>query len=80
MAPAAFMLAPRPRSRFRCRGWEKTAARLPHPEHSDTFAFAPYLRDILGPGHGRSAAAKLGSGPTGHAELRSAALKAHSAH
>ncbi len=48
-------------------------------EHSDTFAFAPYLRDILGPGHGEERRQKLGSGPTGH-ELRSAALKAHAPH
>lgn len=48
-------------------------------EHSDTFAFVPYLRDILGPGHGEERRQKLGSGPSGH-ELRSAALKAHAAH
>lgn len=42
--------------------------------HSDTFDFMPYLRDILGPGHGAERRAALGDGPTGHA-LRSAALK-----
>jgi len=42
-------------------------------QHSDTFQYEAYLRDILGPGHGASARAKLGEGPTGHA-LRSAAL------
>jgi hypothetical protein len=42
-------------------------------QHSDTFQYEAYLRDILGPGHGASARAKLGDGPTGHA-LRSAAL------
>lgn len=47
-------------------------------EHSDTFAFVPYLRDILGPGHGEERRKTLGSGPTGH-ELRSAALRAHAA-
>jgi hypothetical protein len=42
-------------------------------QHSDTFQYQAYLRDILGPGHGPSARKKLGDGPTGHA-LRSAAL------
>ena len=42
-------------------------------EHSDTFDYEPYLRDILGKGHGEAMRAKLGDGPTGH-ELRSAAL------
>jgi len=41
--------------------------------HSDTFQYAAYLRDVLGPGHAASARARLGDGPTGHA-LRSAAL------
>jgi hypothetical protein len=43
-------------------------------EHSDTFQFSAYLRDILGPGHGAERRKELGDGPTGH-ELRSAALK-----
>lgn len=43
-------------------------------EHSDTFQFQAYLRDILGPGHGAERRKELGDGPTGHA-LRSAALK-----
>lgn len=42
-------------------------------QHSDTFQYQAYLRDILGPGHGAAARTKLGTGPTGH-ELRSAAL------
>lgn len=42
-------------------------------EHSDTFDYVPYLRDILGRGHGEAARAKLGDGPTG-AELRAAGL------
>jgi Cytochrome c554 and c-prime len=42
-------------------------------QHSDTFQYEAYLRDILGTGHGAAARAKLGDGPTGHA-LRSAAL------
>ncbi|HEY2732059.1 MAG TPA: cytochrome c family protein, partial [Polyangia bacterium] len=41
--------------------------------HSDTFQYAAYLRDVLGPGHAASARARLGDGPTGHA-LRGAAL------
>ncbi len=45
-------------------------------EHSDTFDRVPYLRDILGPGHGDKVRAKLGNGPTGH-ELRARALAAH---
>ncbi|HEY2745223.1 MAG TPA: multiheme c-type cytochrome [Polyangia bacterium] len=44
-------------------------------EHSDTFALVPYLRDILGKGHGEKARAALGNGPTGH-ELRQKALAA----
>ena len=42
-------------------------------QHSDTFQYQAYLRDILGPGHGAAAREKLGDGPTGHS-LRSAAL------
>jgi Cytochrome c554 and c-prime len=42
-------------------------------QHSDTFQYEAYLRDILGAGHGAAARAKLGDGPTGHA-LRSAAI------
>jgi hypothetical protein len=42
-------------------------------QHSDTFQYEAYLRDILGAGHGAAARSKLGNGPTGH-ELRSAAL------
>jgi hypothetical protein len=44
-------------------------------EHSDTFALVPYLRDILGKGHGEKARAALGDGVTGH-ELRQKALAA----
>ncbi len=44
-------------------------------EHSDTFALVPYLRDVLGRGHGEKARAALGPGPTGH-ELRQKALQA----
>jgi hypothetical protein len=42
-------------------------------QHSDTFQYEAYLRDILGPGHGAPARTKLGDGPTGHT-LRTAAL------
>jgi hypothetical protein len=45
------------------------------PEHSDTFQRVPYLRDILGKGHGEKARAQLGEGVTGH-ELRQKALGA----
>jgi len=43
-------------------------------EHSDTFDFKAYLRDVTGPGHGESFRKRLGKGAKGH-ELRSAALK-----
>ena len=42
-------------------------------EHSDTFDLVPYLRDVVGPGHGEELRKQLGDGPTGH-ELRKAAL------
>jgi hypothetical protein len=42
-------------------------------EHSDTFQYEAYLRDIVGPGHGEELRKKLGDGPTG-AQLRKAAL------
>jgi hypothetical protein len=42
-------------------------------EHSDTFQYEAYLRDVTGKGHGDDLRAKLGDGPTGHS-LRSAAL------
>lgn len=44
-------------------------------EHSDTFELVPYLRDIVGRGHGEAARAALGRGVTGH-ELRQKALQA----
>jgi hypothetical protein len=43
------------------------------PEHSDTFDYEAYLRDVTGKGHGEALRAKLGNGPTGQA-LRAAAL------
>ena len=45
------------------------------PEHSDTFEYAAYLRDVLSPEHGPEQRAALGEGPTGH-ELRAAGLAA----
>jgi hypothetical protein len=42
-------------------------------QHSDTFQYEAYLRDIVGAGHGAAARKKLGDGPTGHT-LRTAAL------
>jgi hypothetical protein len=42
-------------------------------EHSDTFEYQAYLRDILGPGHGEDKRKLLGDGPTGH-DLRAAGL------
>ena len=43
-------------------------------EHSDTFQYDAYLRDIVGKGHGEKRRAALGDGPTGHS-LRGAALE-----
>jgi hypothetical protein len=51
---------------------ESTCVRCHNEKHSDTFAFAAYMRDVLGPGHGAQARKKLGPGPTGR-ELRAAA-------
>lgn len=42
-------------------------------EHSDTFNYDAYLRDVVGPGHGEDRRKALGDGPTGR-ELRSAGL------
>lgn len=44
------------------------------PEHSDTFNYEAYLRDILGPEHGEGRRSLLGPGPTGR-ELRATALE-----
>lgn len=43
-------------------------------EHSDTFEYKAYLRDVTGEDHGSDFRDSLGPGVTGH-ELRSAALK-----
>ncbi|MGN6109475.1 MAG: multiheme c-type cytochrome [Kofleriaceae bacterium] len=42
-------------------------------EHSDTFEYVAYLRDVVGPGHGQALRDKLGNGPTG-GQLRKAAI------
>jgi hypothetical protein len=42
-------------------------------DHSDTFDLTPYLRDVLGPGHGEERRKQLGEGATG-AQLRKAGL------
>lgn len=42
-------------------------------EHSDTFEYTAYLRDVIGPGHGEALRKRLGDGPTGKG-LRGAAL------
>lgn len=42
-------------------------------EHSDTFQYEAYMRDIVGPGHGEPMRKQLGDGPTG-GQLRKAAL------
>jgi hypothetical protein len=52
---------------------EMCATQCHTKEHSDTFDFVPYMRDILGKGHGEKERAALGDGPTG-AQLRKAAL------
>lgn len=53
---------------------EKMCATQCHTkEHSDTFDRIPYMRDVLGKGHGEAARQALGDGPTGQ-QLRSAAL------
>ncbi len=52
---------------------EMCASQCHTPELSDTFAHTPYLRDIVGPGHGEHTLEELGPGPTGR-ELRQAGL------
>lgn len=52
---------------------ESRCATCHSPEHSDTFDYRAYLRDVTGPGHGEAYRRELGDGPTGKA-LRAAAL------
>ncbi len=44
------------------------------PEHSDTFQYEAYLRDVLGAGHGEQSRIAVGPGPTGR-ELRAAGVE-----
>ena len=53
---------------------ESTCTGCHNPDHSDTFEFQAYLRNVTGVGHAPAFRAALGEGPTGH-ELRAAALK-----
>jgi hypothetical protein len=52
---------------------EEVCGKCHTPEHSDTFDYVAYMRDVLGAGHGPEARKALGDGPTG-AELRAAGL------
>ena len=52
---------------------EEVCGKCHTPEHSDTFDYVAYMRDVLGPGHGAKAREALGDGPTG-AQLRAAGL------
>ncbi|MCX5741394.1 MAG: multiheme c-type cytochrome [Proteobacteria bacterium] len=62
--PAAIAKAPPP---------DMCATQCHTKEHSDTFQYEAYLRDIVAEGHGIDRRKALGDGPTGHT-LRSAAL------
>lgn len=53
---------------------EDVCIRCHNKEHSDTFDYKAYLRDVTGKGHGEAFRATLGDGPVGH-ELRAAALE-----
>jgi hypothetical protein len=55
---------------------ETTCLGCHNEQHSDTFEYQAYLRDILGPGHGAEARRKLGDGPTAHALRATAQAKA----
>jgi hypothetical protein len=52
---------------------ESTCTTCHTEQHSDTFKYDAYLRDIVGTGHGQARRDKLGPGVTGH-ELRATAL------
>jgi cytochrome c5 len=62
--PASIKLAPAP---------GLCATQCHTKEHSDTFQLEPYLRDVVGPGHGEARRKQLGEGPTG-AQLRKAGI------
>jgi hypothetical protein len=53
---------------------QRTCLECHTAEHSDTFSYEAYLRDVLGEGHGADARKGLGEGPTGRA-LRAAGLE-----
>ncbi len=53
---------------------EDVCIRCHNKEHSDTFEYKAYLRDVTGKGHGEAFRATLGEGPLAHA-LRAAALE-----
>ena len=53
---------------------EDVCIRCHNKEHSDTFDYKAYLRDVTGKGHGEAFRTSLGEGPVGHA-LRAAALE-----
>jgi hypothetical protein len=55
------------------RAPEARCVKCHSPEHSDTFQYEAYLRDVTGPGHGEAFRKTLGDGTTGR-ELRKAAL------
>lgn len=58
---------------IRLQSPEEVCGKCHTPEHSDTFDYVAYMRDVLGAGHGPEARKALGDGPTGH-ELRAAGL------
>jgi hypothetical protein len=62
-----------PKTMRRAPGDDLCATQCHTKEHSDTFALTPYLRDIVGKGHGEKLRQALGDGVTGH-ELRQKAL------
>jgi hypothetical protein len=60
-------------SHIRLEAPEEVCGKCHTPEHSDTFDYVAYMRDVLGAGHGPEARKALGEGPIG-AELRAAGL------
>jgi hypothetical protein len=64
----------RPKSLVLAPAEDLCATRCHTPEHSDTFEWTAYMRDVVGKGHGEKLRKKLGKGPTGR-ELRGAALE-----
>ena len=63
----------RPRTIRRAPAEALCATQCHTTQHSDTFQYEAYLRDVTGVGHGEDVRKKLGDGPTGH-ELRAAGL------